>query len=264
MSHATLQNIEGLTAVWYDKLSTVLRLVYNTNGQKEPVGWQRFDVMMPAVPEACPSLQRVGGDEDGGKLICGLNHIPNSDQNPCIVYSIGGNNVWSFEEDIVRTTHCNVFTFDCTVNGEVPAAIEDRVTFIPFCVGSSSQNADPNFKSLKDLMLMLNHSHITLLKADIEGYEYDLFNHLLSEDDLELPEQISFEMHYSSIMGGLDWREREITSGELALFSRNLYDAGYRVISREDNRNCGHCSEFTVVRVRCPPGPRTMEERVQH
>jgi len=82
--------------------------------------------------------------------------------------------------------------------------------------------------------------------------------------DLELPEQISFEMHYSSIMGGLDWREREITSGELALFSRNLYDAGYRVISREDNRNCGHCSEFTVVRVRCPPGPRTMEERVQH
>ncbi len=69
---------------------------------------------------------------------------------------------------------------------------------------------------------------------------------------MHLPEQISFEMHYETQMKGQDWYGRQRTAGEIALFSRRLYEAGYRVISREDNRLCDHCTELTVVRFQCP------------
>jgi len=69
---------------------------------------------------------------------------------------------------------------------------------------------------------------------------------------VHLPEQISFEIHYETQMKGQDWYGRQRTAGEMALFSRRLYEAGYRVISREDNRLCDHCTELTVVRFQCP------------
>jgi len=45
--------------------------------------------MMLAIPEACPMMKRIGEDGDGGKLICGLDQIPDDPQKPCIVFSIG-------------------------------------------------------------------------------------------------------------------------------------------------------------------------------
>jgi hypothetical protein len=123
--------------------------------------------MMPAVPEACPSLKRLGNPGDGGKILCGIENIPNSAAKPCIVYSIGSNNQWDFEHAIVEATSCIVHTFDCTVVGQVPQAIEDRVTFHSICLGKASENSTGDFKSLKAIMAMLGHEHITLLKADI-------------------------------------------------------------------------------------------------
>ena len=67
-----------------------------------------------------------------------------------------------------------------------------------------------------------------------------------------MPEQISFELHYETQFPAQDWHKRQRTAGEMALFARRLYEAGYRVISREDNPLCDHCSEFTVVRFQCP------------
>jgi hypothetical protein len=83
-----------------------------------------------------------------------------------------------------------------------------------------------------------------------------MFDNMLAETGVSLPEQISFEFHYLTQMDGLDWWARQKTAGEIALLARKLYDAGYRVISREDNPQCPHCSEFTLVRFRCPSGVR--------
>jgi len=33
----------------------------------------------------------------------------------CVVYSIGSNNQWDFEEAIFRSTKCMIETFDCTL-----------------------------------------------------------------------------------------------------------------------------------------------------
>ena len=95
-----------------------------------------------------------------------------------------------------------------------------------------------------------------------EGFEYKLFNQLVNSDDIPLPEQISFEVHWRTQMQTLSWQGRQKTAGELALLSTQLYHAGYRVISREDNVRCKHCTELTVVRFRCPIGPASMTAKV--
>jgi hypothetical protein len=170
--------VEEIAGGWYRDLPTILRKAYNNASEmttyggavREPEGHARFDVMMPAV-EACPSLTKIGSDWDGGKLICGLDSIPDTAESPCVVYSIGGNNQWDFEEDVVKRTNCRIFTFDCTVEGRVPAGIKDRVDFHKVCLGSkgldAEQGSTASFLSLKEMMAMLGHDHITLLKMDI-------------------------------------------------------------------------------------------------
>ena len=78
-----------------------------------------------------------------------------------------------------------------------------------------------------------------------------MFESLFFEGNIPLPEQISFELHYQTQMEGLDWYGRPITAGEIAMLARSLYDAGYRLISREDNNLCPHCTELTVIRNLC-------------
>lgn len=101
---------------------------------------------------------------------------------------------------------------------------------------------------------MLGHEHVTLLKIkmDIEGYEYDVFDEILNEKGVNLPKQISFEIHYKTQMQDLDWFGWERMAGEMALFLRRLYEAGYRVLSQEDNYLCSHCTKLTIAHFQCP------------
>lgn len=260
---AMRERVEEAAGSWYRNQPTLLRKAYNDASEmknmagpvREPDGHKRFDVVMPVV-DACPKLSKVGSQGDGGKLICGLDEIVDTPDNPCVVYSIGGNNQWDFEADVVRRTSCKVFTFDCTIDGHVPAELQDRVEYHQICLGTNTEGAaegsKQKFMRLGEIMAMLGHDHITLLKMDIEGYEYSVLYEIFDEKDVLLPEQISFELHYETQMPGLDWWGRQATAGEMALFSRRLYEAGYRLISREDNPLCDHCTELTAVRFQCP------------
>lgn len=175
---AMRERVEQSTHSWYQELPTLLRKAYNTASEmksmagpaREPDGHQRFDVIMPVV-DACPSLTKVGSEGDGGKLICGLDHIVNTPDNPCIVYSIGGNKQWDFEADIVKHTSCKVSTFDCTIEGRVPADLQGRVDYRKICLGTDKaggeQGSNQTFMRLGKIMKMLGHNHITLLKMDI-------------------------------------------------------------------------------------------------
>jgi hypothetical protein len=169
------RHIERLTAVWYGSLGATLRQAYNNASQNtalhasvhKPEKWTRFDVFMPAAPEACPTLKRLGASGDGGKMLCGIEHIVSDHEEPCIVYSIGSNNQWDFEAAIVEATPCIVHTFDCTIDGNVPDSIQEWVTFHKICLGEATQDATGEFKTLKQIMAFLGHERITLLKADI-------------------------------------------------------------------------------------------------
>ena len=92
-----------------------------------------FDLFAPVVPSACVSgqLKRVGGDGDGGKFMCvdGALTSPTSGAasgaakaaDTIVVYSLGSNNQFRFERDVVALCpRCDVHMFDCFATNYQP------------------------------------------------------------------------------------------------------------------------------------------------
>lgn len=64
-------------------------------------GHKRFNPLKPFI--RCPPgqpLTRYGNEADGGKLLCDLGKLP----TPCIIYSLGSNGDYSFEQDALKIT----------------------------------------------------------------------------------------------------------------------------------------------------------------
>jgi len=161
------------------------------------------------------------------------------------VYSLGSNNDFSFETAMLAATPCEVHTFDCT--SEAPKAYMPRHAFHKVCLGDA---VDATHGTLASITAGLRHSHISLLKMDIEGGEFSVFAAFhravfaaapgapRAAVARVLPDQISFELHNETLSAGHD---ANVVWPQLA-------DLGYVIVSREDNPECGICAEFTVVR----------------
>lgn len=240
-----------------------------------PDGWTaerhaRFDASPPVVP--CLPLTRLGAGEtrgDGGKWLCGQKALTPG----CVIYSLGSNNEWDFEIALLAETPCDIFTFDCTSN-EPPADVaHPRLHFERVCLGHSGGD---DFRTLGELAASRGHSTISLLKMDIEGYEFDVVESLWrgallgdgSGDKAAaaaralLPAQLTVEVHDASIMRGLAWNCADVCArtpppygndvtlspGEMLPLFVQLTDLGYVAVSREDNNMCTECVEFTFIR----------------
>ena len=90
----------------------------------------RFDAFNPFV--SCPPgqpLRRYGNGGDGGKVLCDLAAL----RPPCLIYSLGSNGDYSFEQDMLRRTRCHVHTFDCTYAGRSIDAARHTYHKVLFC-----------------------------------------------------------------------------------------------------------------------------------
>ena len=99
----------------------------------EPMGGRRFDLFTPFIK--CPDGQppvRFGDSGDGGKLLC-ADMLASPD---CVVFSLGSNNDFTFEDDILARTPCTVVTFDCTVDGR---SVHARHKYVKKCLGGSER-----------------------------------------------------------------------------------------------------------------------------
>lgn len=142
-------------------------------------------------------LQRIGSSYGGGWI------MPELLKPESIAYSIGVGCDITFDEILIRTTGCSVYGFDPTPKSaawirsrhDVPAEFEfvpvglaettgRRKLYLPsnpeFVSGSISQDlhggfVECDFCSLDDLMKRQRHSFVDLLKIDIEGAEFALF-----------------------------------------------------------------------------------------
>jgi hypothetical protein len=222
----------------------------------EPSGSSRFDLFSPFLK--CPNGQpptRFGQTGDGGKLICAdMLEAPD-----CAVYSLGSRNDYSFENDVLSRTNCTVVTFDCTVIGHSTHA---RHTFVKRCIGSPERMEEnpSDWITLSAAMLHMGHRRLDLLKIDIEGGEYDVIG-AWRRDETDLPRQFAMELHYKDVYYGtpafknasdhsnLIWPLHEMRLSDLALFVFHIVNAGYGIVSREDNEIAQHCTELTFVRV---------------
>jgi len=219
-----------------------------------PQEFALWEILFPVIPGVCDQhIQRVGASGDGGKWICGLEQM--NDTN-CAIISLGCFGDFSFEIDILsRKKGCRTITFDCTGNWPVPNEIQDRATFKPLCYGVKNQEGSGlmHTRNIQTMMKENNIPFLHLIKMDIEGAEFPYFFDMFENTPLEasghLPYQILVEIHYFSTGKGLDWQtwRPEI----LARLVDGWYDFGYRVVFREENPRCTICYEVTLLRFRC-------------
>ena len=253
--------------------------------------------LFPATAN-CLKLRNVGGKEnlwnagDGGKWICfdalagqqdareqpgnrdeGAEGAPKHDHAtlPCVIYSVGSANEWSFERSMRATfPKCEVHTLDPTVipNEHKP----EGVAFHPWGVGSKSTPYSGQLKyggkvedgvalGFADITRQLGHrrgrTNIDVLKMDVEGAEWDVLPSLLdsiiasnassngaSTADLPIPRLLLFELHMNKDVS--KWQTRNWLADALALF-RKLYAAGYRTYAVDPNPHSPCCAEFAMM-----------------
>ena len=207
----------------------------------------RFDAL-GGVVQCPPRLLQVLGRGDDEKRVCATL----SAARPCVIVSIGSNNQWGFEEAVASEfPHCRVETFDCTVDATVPAPLRSRVTFHPFCLGVRDNAQELSWPGIVRRLGLTEPP--TALKADIEGFEWDVFDALArSGAESLLPFSVSIEVHLWTEVKEVRWQGRWRRPDETAGWMETLRSVGYALVDRHDNPLCSYCSEITLARI-APP-----------
>jgi len=115
--------------------------------------------------------------KDGWKYTCGLRQL----EAPCVVYSLGSCGNMDFEAALMRVApFCEMHIFDKDNFGLEEwfpdAAVRSRVHFHRmFIAAFDDTTKNPPRRSLESITRELGHSHLDVLKMDVEGAEFDLF-----------------------------------------------------------------------------------------
>ena len=68
---------------------------------------------------SCSDEERIGVIGDGGKWVCNPQHMLKHDG--CVILSVGSNNEFGFEYEMINRFGCNVHVFDHTSSPPIPA-----------------------------------------------------------------------------------------------------------------------------------------------
>jgi len=183
------------------------------------------------------------GNEYGGFFI-----HPDIISSDSIVYSFGIGEDISFDLDIIQKHNCSVHGFDPTpksidwIKQNCPTdkfifhkyGISDKSGYETFYLpknpnhisGSATIQDNINtqtamqveMKKLSDIMEELHHTHIDILKIDIEGSEYNVIDNILESGILA--KQLLIEFHDRFISSGRDKSKQTVNK---------LHNAGYKI-----------------------------------
>jgi len=165
------------------------------------------------------------GSGYGGFYVCPDNLNGNS-----IVYSFGIGEDISFDRQIIETHKCQVFGFDPTpksIKWIESQTLPNGFHFYPYGIAKHSGPAEfmlpknPDYvsgsmvalngvnpfdkiivemRSMKDILKQTGHTHIDILKMDIEGAEYDVIEDVLNCG--ATISQLMLEFHDRMLKGG--------------------------------------------------------------
>jgi FkbM family methyltransferase len=158
-----------------------------------------------------------------GSLYGGFYVHPDLLTQDSIIYSFGIGEDISFDKDIIEEHQCKVFAFDPTpksISWVGSQLLPDSFSFFEYGISNQTEskdfylplkseqisgsvvhhkNVDDNqiikvqMKQLIDIATKLKHSHINVLKMDIEGSEYETIDNIL---EAGIPiDQILLELH---------------------------------------------------------------------
>mmetsp|Transcript_50219 Transcript_50219/g.152137 ORF Transcript_50219/g.152137 Transcript_50219/m.152137 type:complete len:308 (+) Transcript_50219:1-924(+) len=193
---------------------------------------------------SCAFERRVGPIGDGGKWLCDPHRIATDGARgpaPCLVYSVGSNGDYGFEQGIhsALPLDCEVHTIDVQpwqsyTNQTPPSYVKYHV----YGVGQTP---------MAEIYRGLGHSGrvIDVLKIDCEGCEFATYKDWFSED--VFIRQILLEVH-----GPQGWGK---SAKEVHALFRFLFSLGYVVFHKEPNTLAnnfiegGNCIEFALLRL---------------
>ena len=239
----------------------------------EPDTAERFKVAIGKVGPKCLHEIHFAKDSYEGKVFCvppdhhkalGSNIRGSSEKNfseeeECNIFSVGSNDQWGFEEEVVKELpECVTHTFDCTLKDNAPRLkpASDSVRFYPYCIGGDHNvGSKERFLPYGD---MWKKANITappkMLKIDVEGFEFDVIPAMLRNSPPEIwPEQIAIEIHWATRMVSAPSVLRTISTAEIALLFGHLFiQGGYLPVkAKYFDPDCSSCLEVLFVRVRC-------------
>lgn len=188
---------------------------------------------------SCPEEARVGELGDGGKWVCGLGRVGVPSHNPpatdgCLIYSFGSNNLFGFEEAMLRRTPrdsaCEIEVFDHTAQPTWTPPNSPRVRLHRLGIAAAGAAAEgPQLLSYAGLKERLGQSgrNVNVLKMDIEGAEFAVLPEIIRGGNP--PQQLLLETH---LPGAPDLGVRDADALLLA-----LRKAGYVMTHTEVNYN---------------------------
>ena len=157
---------------------------------------------------------------DGNKLVC----LDEPLRPPCLVYSFGSRDEWSFESDVIRRLGCEVHTFDPSLTGAAAPRHTHGAQFHALGLGGAARVTSRGWRlaTLRDIRVQLGHlTHlIAYLKVDIEGGEWEWLEEVGQLQDVL---QIGMEVHLPKPMTPAALRR---------VYSafRRLQQAGFRTV----------------------------------
>ena len=189
----------------------------------------------------CISRERVGKIGDGGKWLCGVRSVL-ARKSPCVIYSIGSKGEISFEQGVQeKLPHCEIHIFDPTLTSEQKNVLNNLLYSSHFHdLGLGASDGELRIRNRKHLwtqrtksvypvqtlgtiMASLGHSWIDVLKIDIEGGEWAVFEKLFEEVQIFPATQIQIELHF-------------LGDAKVVLkFFNGMKEKGFRVFSVEPN-----------------------------
>lgn len=225
------------------------------------------------VPSKC--VFTTFGKGDGGKYVCMIPDLFESEN--CWIMSIGSHGDFNFETDVIAKTKCHVHTFDCTGTWTVPPGLQSRCTLHKKCIGSTYTSrqeylaphsvrqvsiVDPkDFLRYEELVAIATTGNNfnrfpTVLKMDIEGGEFHVLPDILSGSPELYPAQIAVELHLKTYFNASSEYAVDKTNGQWHIkdlsqakgLMQKLRKSGFKVIHREDNPSCAHCSEVVLMK----------------
>lgn len=245
---------------------------------------------------SCPLEERVGNLGDGGKWICSPTRLTRRSRideeavnasfssEECLVYCIGSNNQWDFEEALHRFTgdDCEFHTFDPTLTrlkgkpGFVrfhPWGLADPRIFFKYMGiaanpaakkmlnGSADaswllrQYADGEvidnrsrivFPKIADFRRLLGHQHrrVTVLKIDAEGFEWIEPESSFLSEDIG---QLQIELHRGTTLSRFEKNKPPAAERFFQAAKRR----GLAIFHKEPNtQGCqGRCIEYSFLKL---------------
>ncbi|WAQ97268.1 MET24-like protein [Mya arenaria] len=194
------------------------------------------------VQYMCRRKVRLGNYDDGGWDICDDAHF--RPPKPCIIYSFGINNDFSFDDAAIKHFGCSVHSFDPSMHMDDHQR-SDKNYFHSIGISDKDEAIKASTDewqlfTYKTIRQKLQHANktISILKMDVELYEWRVLADIVKTVNMTGTNNLAVEFHLTLDGTEVEWEQyyRALT------VLRHLYHLGYRIFWTHQNHNCAFVS----------------------